>query len=61
MSLLAGASSPLVTSAIWLGYSEQVAHCLVGILNLRRVVTDAKHRAYRDKPESEKVESLIGR
>ena len=51
----------LVADAVGLGYSEQDAHALVMALQLGRAVIDAKHRAYRDKPESEKVEALTRR
>jgi hypothetical protein len=53
--------SLLVADAIWHGYSEQDAHALVASLQLGRAVIDAKHRAYQDKPESEKVEPLTRR
>ena len=53
--------SLLVADAIRLGYSEQEAHTLVATLHLGRAVIDAKHRAYQDKPESEKVEALTRR
>jgi hypothetical protein len=53
--------SLLVADAIRLGYSEQEAHTLVATLQLGRAVIDAKHRAYQDKPESEKVEALSRR
>ena len=51
----------LVGDAIRLGYSEQEAHTLVAALQLGRAVIGAKHRAYQDKPESEKVEALTRR
>jgi hypothetical protein len=47
--------------AIWLGYSEQEASTVVAALQLGRAVIDAKHRAYQDKPESEKIEALTRR
>lgn len=50
--------SLLVADAIRLGYSEQDAGAVVAALQLGRAVIEAKHRAYRDKPESEKVEAL---
>ncbi|MDB3918775.1 hypothetical protein N9334_03000 [Luminiphilus sp.] len=53
--------SSLVADAIWLGYSEQEASAVVAALQLGRAVIDAKHRAYQDKPESEKVEALTRR
>ena len=53
--------SSLVSDATRLGYSEQAAHSLVATLQLGRAVIDAKHRAYQDKPESEKVEALTQR
>ena len=53
--------SLLVADATRLGYSEQDAHALVMALQLGKAVIDAKHRAYRDKPESEKVEALTRR
>ena len=53
--------SLLVADAIRLGYSEQDAHAVVATLQLGRAVIDAKHRAYQDKPESEKVEALTRR
>ena len=34
---------------------------LVAALQLGRAVIDAKHRAYRDEPESEKIEALTRR
>ena len=46
---------------VGLGYSEQEAHALVATLQLGRAVIDAKHRAYRDKPVSERVEALTRR
>ena len=53
--------SLLVSDAIRLGYSEQDARALVATLQLGRAVIDAKHHAYQDKPESEKVEALTRR
>ena len=53
--------SSLVADAIWLGYSEQEASAVVAALQLGRAVIDAKHRAYQDKPESEKIEALTRR
>ena len=53
--------SLLVSDAIRLGYSEQDARAVVATLQLGRAVIDAKHRAYQDKPESEKVEALTRR
>ena len=53
--------SLLVSDATRLGYSEQEAHTLVAALQLGRAVIGAKHRAYQDKPESEKVEALTRR
>ena len=53
--------SLLVADAIHLGYSEQDALAVVGALQLGRAVTQAKHRAYRDKPDSEKVKALTRR
>ena len=53
--------SLLVSDATRLGYSEQEAKTLVATLELGRAVIDAKHRAYQDKPESEKVEALTRR
>ena len=53
--------SSLVADAIRLGYSEQDARAVVAALQLGRAVIGAKHRAYRDKPESEKVEALTRR
>ena len=53
--------SLLVADAIHLGYSEQDALAVVGALQLGRAVSEAKHRAYQDKPESEKVEALTRR
>ena len=53
--------SLLVADAIRLGYSEQDAGAVVAALQLGRAVIEAKHRAYRDKPESEKVEALTRR
>ena len=51
----------MVADAIRRGYSEQDARALVVALQLGRAVIDAKHRAYLDKPESEKVEALTRR
>ena len=53
--------SLLVSDATRLGYSEQDARALVATLKLGRAVIDAKHHAYQDKPESEKVEPLTQR
>lgn len=53
--------SIFLADAIRLGYSEQEAHTLVATLQLGRAVIDAKHRAYRDKPVSERVEALTRR
>ena len=53
--------SLLVSDAIRLGYSEQDARTVVATLQLGRAVIDAKHRAYLDKHESEKVEALTRR
>lgn len=53
--------SVMVADAIHLGYSEQDALAVVGALQLGRAVIDAKHRAYQDKPESEKIEALTRR
>jgi hypothetical protein len=53
--------SLLVSDATRLGYSEQEAHALVATLQLGRAVIDAKHRAYQDKPVSERVEALTRR
>ena len=50
--------SLLVGDAIRLGYSEQDAGAVVAALQLGRAVINAKHRAYRDKPVSERVEAL---
>jgi hypothetical protein len=54
-------SSLLISDATRLGYSEQDAHTFVAALQLGRAVIHAKHRAYQDKPESEKVEALTRR
>ena len=54
-------SSLLVSDATRLGYSGQDARAVVAALQLGRAVIDAKHRAYRDKPESEKIEALTRR
>ena len=51
----------LVSDATRLGYSEQDARAVVATLQLGRAVIDAKHHAYQDKPESEKVEALTRR
>ena len=51
----------MVGDAIRLGYSEQDAGAVVAALQLGRAVIEANHRAYRDKPESEKVEALTRR
>jgi hypothetical protein len=53
--------SLLVSDATRLGYSEQEARTVVAALQLGRAVIDAKHRAYQDKPESEKIEALTRR
>jgi hypothetical protein len=53
--------SLLVSDATRLGYSEQDARAVVATLQLGRAVIDAKHRAYQDKPESEKIEALTRR
>ena len=53
--------SLLVADAVGRGYSERDAHALVATLQLGRSVIDAKHRAYREKPELEKVEALTRR
>ena len=53
--------SLLVGDAIRLGYSEQEARAVVAALQLGRAVIDAKHRAYQDKPVSERVEALTRR
>ena len=53
--------SLLVSDATRLGYPEQEARTVVVALQLGRAVIDAKHRAYQDKPESEKVEALTRR
>ena len=53
--------SLLVADAIRLGYSEQDARAVVAALQLGRAVIGAKHRAYQDKPKSEKVEALSRR
>jgi hypothetical protein len=50
--------SLLVADAIRLGYSEQDAGAVVAALQLGRAVIEAKHRAYQEKPELEKVEAL---
>ena len=54
-------SSLLISDATRLGYSEQDAHTFVAALQLGRAVMDAKHRAYQDKPESEKIGALTRR
>lgn len=51
----------MVANAIRRGYWEQDAHTLVATLQLGRVVIEARHRAYQDKPESEKVELMTRR
>ena len=51
----------LVADAIGRGYSERDAHALVATLQLGRAVIDAKHHAYLNKPEAEKVEALTRR
>ena len=53
--------SLLISDATRLGYSKQEAKDLVATLQLGRAVIDAKHRAYQDKPESEKIEALTRR
>ena len=53
--------SLLVAEAVGLGYSERDAHALASALQLGRAVIEAKHSAYEDKPESEKVEALTRR
>ena len=53
--------SLLVADAMGLCYSERDARAAVAALQLGRAVIDAKHRAYQDKPESEKVEALTRR
>jgi hypothetical protein len=53
--------SLLVSDATRLGYSEQDARAVVATLQLGRAVIDAKHYAYQDKPESEKLEALTRR
>ena len=53
--------SIFLADAIRLGYSEQDARAVVVALQLGRAVIDAKHRAYQDKPESEKIEALTRR
>lgn len=53
--------SLLVADATRLGYLEQDARAVVVALQLGRAVIDAKHRAYQDKPKSEKVEALTRR
>ena len=53
--------SLLLADAVGRGYSEQDARALVATLQLGRAVIDAKHHAYQDKPESEKVEALTRR
>ena len=53
--------SLLVADAIRRGYSKQYARTVVATLQLGRAGIDAKHRAYQDKPESEKVEPLTQR
>lgn len=53
--------SLLVADAIRLGYSEKEANTLVATLQLGRAVIEAKHRAYQDKPVSERVEALTRR
>ena len=53
--------SLLISDATRLGYSKQEAKDLVATLQLARAVIEAKHRAYRDKPELEKVEALTRR
>ena len=60
-SELEGGFSLLVSDATRLGYSEQDARAVVATLQLGRAVIDAKHRAYQDKPESEKIEALTRR
>ena len=53
--------SSLLSDATRLGYSEQDARAVVAALQLGRAVIEAKHSAYQDKPESEKVEPLSRR
>ena len=53
--------SLLGSDATRLGYSEQDARAVVATLQLGRAVIDAKHHAYQDKPESEKLEALTRR
>jgi hypothetical protein len=53
--------SSLVSDATRLGYSEQDARAVLATLQLGRAVIDAKHRAYQDKPVSERVEALTRR
>ena len=60
-SELGEGSSLLISDATRLGYSAQEAHTLVATLQLGRAVIDAKHRAYQEKPETEKVEALTRR
>ena len=60
-SELGEGSSLLVSDATRLGYSEQDARAVVAALQLGRAVIDAKHRAYQDKPKSEKIEALTRR
>ena len=60
-SELEGVFSLLVSDATRLGYSEQDARAVVVTLQLGRAVIDAKHRAYQDKPVSERVEALTRR
>jgi hypothetical protein len=48
----------LVADAIGRGYSERDALALVATLQLGRAVIEAKHRAYQEKPETERVEAL---
>ena len=51
-------SSLLITDAVRRGYSAQGARALVDALQFGRAVIEAKHRANKDKHESEKIEAL---
>jgi hypothetical protein len=53
--------SLLIADAIRRGYSEQDARAVLAALQLGRTVIEAKHRAYQNKPESEKLEALTRR
>ena len=53
--------SSLFSDATRLGYSEQDARAVLATLRLGRAVIDTKHRAYQDKPVSERVEALTRR